>query len=93
MRGGIAYYRREYLGTIADTLDEAFNLPMNGKFRVTIKEEGPYKIVLGSYFCRIIINKEHSGYICKSVFLQLFFKPDGRKNYDIKVKRIRKGIR
>ena len=78
------------LGSTAYSLDKTFNLPMNGKFRVVIKEGGPYEIVSKKYICRIAMNGEQKSFVCREVFYKLFFKPDGRKSYDIQVKRIRK---
>lgn len=91
MRGGIAYYRNERLGATTFSLDSAFGLPMRGKFRVIIKEGGPYKIVKSSYFYRISKNDECCGRICKGSFHGLFFKADGRKRYSIQVKMLDRG--
>jgi len=89
MKDGFAYYRDKYLGVTLKSLDEAFNLPFDGKFRAVIKEGGPYKIVgvQGGFF-DISMNGECRGSICKTSFYQLFFKPDGRKRYSIRVKRL-----
>ncbi len=86
MKDGAAYYRNNYVGATQFRLDEAFNLPTQGKFRVIIKEGGPYKIVKCGYFYRISIGGEFCGSVCKGVFHWLFFKPDGRKSYSIQIK-------
>ena len=86
MRDGVAYYRNSFVGTTPVSLDMAFKLPSNGKFRVIIKEGGPYKIVKGNYFYRISKDDEYCSSICKVSFRGLFFKPDGRKRYSIQVK-------
>ncbi len=86
MRGGFAYYRKRYMGVTLRGLREAFNLPHNGRFRVVIKEGGPYKIVKNCCFYRISTGGEFCGSICKDAFHQLFFKPDGRKRYSIQIK-------
>ena len=89
MRGGIAHYRNRFVGTTQTRLDNAFNLPSNGKFRATIKEGGPYKIVKHGYFYRIKKDGECCGDVCRISFRKLFFKPDGRKGYSIQIKRLK----
>ena len=88
MRDGTAYYRNSFVGVTQFRLDKVFNLPHNGKFRVVIKEGGPYKIVKYGYFYSISTGGESCGSVCRYSFRKFFFKPDGRKRYDIQVKRI-----
>jgi len=92
MRYEGVYYRGKCLGGVWGRLIKTFDLPINGKFRIIIKADGPYKIaVWHKSSCLYSIRKGgvYSGCLCRKAFQELFrFKPDGRKRYDIQIKKL-----
>ena len=88
IRHGRVYYRGVCKGIFAPSLREHFGLSQFGKVRITIEEEGPYrfKLPLDDSLYEIHKNSEYISVVCCDVFERLFFKPDGRKSYDITVK-------
>jgi len=93
IRYGMAYYHGKCLGATIFGLGNMFNLPSAGKFKVVIEEkiEGVYKITpWGNHFyCVQMISGSPYSCICRKAFQELFrFKPDGRKRYDIQIKKL-----
>ncbi len=85
-----AHYRGVYRGYVTTGTRNHFKLPYNGKVRITIKEEGPYKFASRHMSSLIEIRKDSSyiGIVCREEFERLFFKPDEHKSYDITVKEV-----
>ena len=93
MRNGSVYYRGIKVGALMWILKTNFGLNPDGKVKITIKEKGLYQIRPHIYYPSLyVLNKKgigKIGCICIKQFDQLFFKPDGRKRYDIIVKRLK----
>ena len=86
-----AHYRGVYRGYVTMGIRNHFKLPRHGKVRITIKEEGPYKLASFHAPSVIEIRKDSSfiGIVCREEFERLFFKPDEYKSYDIIVKEVK----
>ena len=85
-----AHYRDVNRGYVTTGIRNHFKLLYNGKVRITIKEEGPYKLIPRYMSSMTEIHKDSSyiGIVCGEGFTELFFKPDGRKSYSITVKKV-----
>lgn len=92
MRGDCVYYRGVHVDYPTYSIRNYFGLPHNGKVKIAVKEKGPYRFVhkTPDTFYRIKEGSTNVGAICCEEFERLFFKPDGRKSYDIIVKRVKK---
>ncbi len=91
MKSSRAYYRSAFIGYIVNSIKEHFGLPRDGKARIIIGEEGPYRFTLchmsGMY--EIHKHSEYIGIVCGGEFERLFFRPDDDKGYDIIVKEVK----
>lgn len=86
------YHRNKDLGFLFSDMLEWFGVKANGKYRVTITKGTDYKIKEDERgFFDISVAGKDIGFVCTDIFTKLFFKPDGRKRYDIKVTPIKKG--
>ena len=85
IRGGFVYYRGIQKGWLIFQLKEHFEIPENGKIRITIKEKenGSYRIILNRRLYEIYKGVRFVGIVCRKEFEQLFFVPKGHKEYDI----------
>ncbi len=88
---GKIYYRGILKGKLTYFVRDHFELPCNGKVRITIEEKGPYTFGLtpGDILYEVRKDSQYIGIICRDQFDRLFFKPDERKNYSIVVKKER----
>ena len=89
---GYMYYRGIKIGFVVDSLKTHFGLHRGGKVRISIEEKGPYRFGpdrINGYY-DIYKNSEYITLVCRKEFERFFFKPDGRKGYDITVKRVKK---
>ena len=86
-----AYYRGAFIGYIVGSIKKHFGLPHDGKVRIIIGGEGPYRFTLchmsGMY--EIHKDSEYIGVVCSEEFERLFFKPHPDKGYDIIVKEVK----
>ena len=92
IRNGYIYYGGMRLGWLMKKVRLYFNLPRNGRVAITIKKGSFYKIMTDgngdiSFHHK---NEGRVGYICVKRFQRLFFRPDGRKRYDITVRKVKK---
>ena len=85
-----AYYHGIKRGYITTFVRNHFELPCNGKVKITIKKKGPYKFVTNSFDYKYEVHKnsEYIGMVCCKPFKRLFFTPKRRKTYDIIVERL-----
>ena len=88
MRGETAFYGNREIGYIVQDLRHHFGLVAWFRYRITITKGSEYRIKQHSDagYYKIVQNNRDRGRVCSSAFERLFFKPDGRKRYDIKVK-------
>ena len=103
VRYGWAYYRGQTLGTLCENIRNHFNMAFCGTehYKISVRDGGRYRISRYYYKAQdaseiyYYINLgngmglKHAGVVCQIAFTKLFFKPDGRKRYDITVKRVK----
>ena len=86
-----AYYGGKQRGYIAITIQKRFGIQAEGRYRITVTEGREFEPINADCSCCFCIQDEHGiyGKICRTEFAKLFFKPDGRKRYDITVKKVK----
>ncbi len=95
IRKSHVYYRGKWLGLFSCNIDSMFGFRQNGKYIITITEGGSYKIDLGScdrkrfFTVRGGSRTHRPASVCLKQFINVFFKPDSRKRYDITVKKVK----
>lgn len=91
---GEVYYGNRRLGNLAFSIRHHFGMvsEKKQKYAITIVEGGRFSI-LNHYHSKehyeLKIGKRRFGVLCKSTFDWFFFKPDGRKSYDITVEEVK----
>ncbi len=84
------YYRGRHISWLTPSIRIGFNIITEGKYEIAITKGKEYRFRAGSNTYNVC-NKSGESYggVCKRLFAKLFFKPDGRKRYDITVKKVK----
>ena len=85
-RDGAVYYRGYYEACLLNTVRKQFKMWRLGRYKITITKGTKYRL---DHSVHIWDAGKIVGYVCHRRFISLFFEPDGRKRYDITVKRVK----
>lgn len=89
-----AYYRGQELGWLNCVIQKRFGFANGNRYAVTIKEGSRYRFEYSATGYNWLIERVsdglYMGLVCVDTFSELFFKPDGRKRYDIIVRKVKK---
>ena len=86
------YYGNEKRGYLVSGILHRFGFERDGRYVITIVKGTRFTFPKYPHRKELYSLKEKGkrlGVICVSQFDRLFFKPDGRKRYDITVKRVK----
>ena len=88
MKNEGVYYKNRHISYLYPYIRSYFHL-RDGRYVITITEGTQFRFVKRNCFFYLFYDKNKpAGCFCSRLFSKLFFEPDGRKRYDIDVRKI-----
>ena len=87
--GSELYYGNRLISWLTPSIRLGFGIK-GGRYKITIVKGKEYRFeTWGNVYVVRNQSSKPCGRICRNIFNKFFFKPDGRKRYDITVKKVK----